>query len=181
MHEFICSIMNTHASEIIGELLGLCLYIVSCLFIINNWIIVTKSIKAKSWWRTIMIVVNMGKNIVILDILRKRFPNHFHPLGQKSLLFVLVVNTGKEPGIEPHLRKDRSLCWRMAKGINMPADCRGDSKSIQQKLMAYGHLINNIFVVSGSFIIHTPPTIYELKLLVLNQNSHFVLDITWLL
>jgi hypothetical protein len=110
MHKFVSPIMDAHTSEIIGKFLSLFLYIISCFLIVNNRIIVAKSIKTKSWRRTVMIVVDMGKYIIILNILRKRFPKHFHPLGQKSLLLILVVNAGKKPGIETHLRKDRSLC-----------------------------------------------------------------------
>ena len=52
----------------------------------------------------------------------------------------------------------------MAEWVNMPADCGDRTEVLQKELMAEGHLVNAVFIVNGSFVVHAITTIDELKL-----------------
>lgn len=104
-------------------------------------------------------------------------PDPLHTLVVHANGLILVVNTGKEPGIKAHFSEETRVGVRMAKGVNVPADARGGvvSELAQEELMADHHVIHHIVVVSASLIVHGPAGIDELETALFDELTNVVL------
>ena len=65
----------------------------------------------------------------------------------------------------------------MSKWIYLPADSGSNSEFLHQELMPNHHVVNLIFIVSASLIMHAPASIDKLKATLLDQRSHLRLHI----
>ena len=52
----------------------------------------------------------------------------------------------------------------MAEWIQMPSDARLDAKLLEQIVMTRLHVVDDVWVIGTSLVVHTPPSIHELKL-----------------
>jgi len=52
---------------------------------------------------------------------------------------------------------------RVAEGIDVPANPGSDPKFIFQKLVAEVHIVDHIFVMRSSFVMHAPASVYYFK------------------
>ena len=87
-------------------------------------------------------------------------PETFSCLRPSAKLKVLIVNSAHEQAIEAELSKQRRLLPGVAERINLPR-CPWTSafaKLLLDKSKADCLLIDNVRVVGGCFVIHTPLT-----------------------
>lgn len=60
----------------------------------------------------------------------------------------------------------------MSKWIDLPSNSGDFSEGFKQPKMPRCHLIDDILIIRGGFVVHAPATIDELKLFILNQFAH---------
>jgi len=157
------NIMLGHVSKILhkfGRLL-MQVVVIACL-IIYYGIITAWLIEAESWRSIVMIEIHFRKNWVIQTGSLSRVPYKIKLFLEQSWFHILVIDSSKEKGIKTHLSEDSRLGIGMSKGINMPANIRGNIEFFKQKRVPQCHLINDIFIIRIRLIIHAPTSIYEL-------------------
>lgn len=128
-----------------------------------------------------MLIRQVSEDVIF--VLRDLIWVHDHLQGFfcDSLLFVLVIYSGKVPSIEPHLRKQGCLSCAVAEVIDVPSSAWDIAKCLEQKLVSQSHLINYIFIIASSFIVHRPASVREGELAAFDQLSYSLLGIVVLL
>lgn len=176
MHQVVWSEMQGHGLEIIDQLVWFWVQIV--IFqsrIVLDRLVSASDIKAKSWRRTIMVVVHVGEQIsfIVLCILSWP-PNHLHPLVLESKALVLVVNSSEEKRLHAHPAEHRGWRGLMSKRVDMPSDRWYATECFLEPSVTDSHLINYIFVIRSGLIRHAPAPIDKLDLAVLVKLLHLV-------
>ena len=119
-----------------------------------------------------MVIVQSSEYWIIVPWRLERIPYHFEGRATESLDFILIIHSRKPPTIEPHLTE--KCCGRclMSKWINLPSNSWDFPEGFKQPKMPSCHLIDDIFVIRCSFVMHAPATIDELNLFVFNEFTH---------
>jgi hypothetical protein len=104
MHQICCSEMVCLRLEVLNKFVGSSIDVVtleSC--VIHDGIISTNIIKAESWRRTIVIVIDMSEDIgAFISIILVRSPYHLKLFPIEPSHFVLVIDPSKEERIKAH-------------------------------------------------------------------------------
>jgi len=81
-------------------------------------------INIKMLGRFIMVIHNMCEKMIILG----RIWNVFEIVGESTLVFVLIVDSAEELGVETELGEERDMGGTMPKSVDLPTNCRNKSK-----------------------------------------------------
>jgi len=131
---------------------------------------------------TIVIIHGIGEDLCgIIHMLREWLPDKLHGLVLKPLLLVLVVQTGKEPGVEAHVCEEARVGRGVTEGVHMPADAGSDSKLLLKELVPDHHVVNHILVVRAGLVMHAPPAIHDFQAPLLNQLPYLIFHVISLL
>ncbi|WVZ25017.1 hypothetical protein V8G54_003561 [Vigna mungo] len=129
----------------------------------NNINISIIDFKVETIWSTVMNRESIGKNLSRRTKCFGGTPNNFKRLISFALSSVLIINSCKMYRIKPKLSSKKvSLHSRVSKWINLPSNGGSLVKLILDKSMAQSGLINHVYVVRCSFIVHAPTTVYDL-------------------
>lgn len=128
-----------------------------------------------------MVIENMSKNLRIrTKALGVWSPDKLHLTVAHSLIFVGVIETGKEPSIETHFGEETSIGVGVTEWINLPSDSGFDSKLIKDPLMPNNVIIDHVFISGASLIVHRPSSIDKLKLTIGNELLDLGLHVVFL-
>ena len=86
-----------------------------------------------------------------------------------ALILVLVVKSGKEPGVKAHLGEEPSVGVGVAEWVELPTNSRCNTKVLEDESMSNHHVLNHILVDWAGLVMHRPPSIDQLKLAILHQ------------
>jgi hypothetical protein len=112
-----------------------------------------------------MVIHNMSKQGIVQGCLRDKL----HLFVIDSVLFILIVDSAKNPGIEAHIAEQLDLSQTVSESVNLPGSTWHVlfSESSHNPQVTLGHIVNYVFVVTGGLVVHRNPPSHELKLLVL--------------
>lgn len=76
----------------------------------------------------------------------------------------MIIQAPEEEAVKTHLREERGLLPRMAKGVNVPGHTGAPvaAKRVLQETQAKSHLVDDGSVVSCRLIVHHPAAVGKL-------------------
>ena len=90
-------------------------------------------------------------------------PNEFELFVVFSVLFVLIIYSGKKKCVVPHLCQEHSIGFRVPEWISLPPNSRSNPKFSQNKVVTHHHIIQQVVEVRTSLIVNGPATTDEFK------------------
>ena len=97
----------------------------------------------------------MGENLdIVAQGLGVWSPDELHFLVVHSLVLVLVVESGEEPGIEAHFSEESSVGVGVTEWIDLPADSWFDTDGLKNPFMTNHHVVDHILIYWASFVVH---------------------------
>ena len=129
---------------------------------ISNFLVLGSIINLETTWRTIMVSHEKSKNILGSRNNLYMFISFF----SLSFVFLLMVHSSKNPSIIAHFWVDLGLGQGMSKIIQLPSDFWNHtfSEMFFYVLLTIWMIINYVFVIYTSFIIHWDPSPKKLEL-----------------
>ena len=159
MHQHRLVVSTAHFLEVVYELATLDSDVFVCDLVVPGLFVETES-----WGRRVVVEQHVGQNVVVL----RRTGEELQALLLVPLVPVLVVHSGEEPPVKPHLTEQTGLTLRVSERVDLPPDRRNRlfSEVLQNPLVSPRHVVYNVLVISGGFVVHGNPSVRELKLVV---------------
>ena len=153
------------------------------IFVDDNWIVVVKSlIVPHTRGPAVVILHDSGEDFLLLsEMLGEWPPQIVECFLVDSSVFVLTVKSGKPPGFEAHVGEKSWVGRGVTKWINVPSDSWLDTEFLLEELVADHHVVDHIFIMRSSLIVHAPAGIDELESSFGDQGSDIALDFLSLL
>lgn len=143
----------------------------------EGWV-VTQSIEVETRWRRVVVVEGVGKD---LRIFTKSFPgwspNPFHLLISKTSILVLMVETGEEKGIKAHFSHKSGVGVGVTEWVDLPTDGWLGTELLESEFVTHLHVVDHIFVVWASLIVHGPASIKDFETTSLNKHADILLHL----
>lgn len=120
-------------------------------------VIVIQGIEVEAIRSTVVVVKGVGKNLnAFTKGLIHRSPNPFHSFVFQTLRSVLVINSRKEKSIKAHFSEQTSVGVGVTEGVYLPPHSWSHSELSHNELVTCHHVVDHIFVVGTSLIVHRP-------------------------
>lgn len=181
--DVVCYIMLGSLSKMLDEpgRLGVSVEVLG-LEVVDPGITALSEVPTELLGRAVVAIENMGQNLCIsTEAFGVWSPDELHLAVVQSLIFVSVIETGKEPSIETHFGEETSVGVRVTEWIDLPTDSWLDSELIKDPLVSHNMVIDHVFISWASLVVHRPPSIDKLKLTIGNEFLDLRLHVVFLL
>lgn len=112
--------------------------------------------------RVILLEQRMSKDLrTIASVLREGLPDPLHGLVGQSVELVLVVNSGEDDGLETHFGEEVLVGGGVAEGVDVPAHSGGGVEFVEEELMAFAHVLDDVEVVRTCLVVHGPAAAHK--------------------
>jgi hypothetical protein len=130
----------------------------------NEWVVSLSGVPVEAIGREVEQVKDVREN---LSFFTKSFPHgspyEFHAHVRLTQILILVVKSREEEGVKAHLGKETCVGAGVTEGINLPSNSGSDTKLLHDELVTDLHVVDHVFIVGASFVVHGPASVEQLQ------------------